>query len=133
MQPGHGVRASLGIEPGLTGGNARHFVVGMPTYEDVIDDAELPWSLEFRSCAEQVARWSLFDDEPLTGLPDLHDAERNQAEALEKEHPEGSDTFDLAVPHSGPLHQVTARSNQPGNTRRITLALGNVRCLLGHR
>ena len=62
----------------------------MPTYEDVIDDAELPWSLEFRSCAEQVARWSRFDDEPLTGLPDLHDAERNQAERSRKNIPRGA-------------------------------------------
>ncbi|HEX8201931.1 MAG TPA: CHAT domain-containing protein, partial [Isosphaeraceae bacterium] len=38
---------------------------------DIFDDRGLPWNVFYRPGAEEVARWTLFDDDPMFGLPEL--------------------------------------------------------------
>jgi formylglycine-generating enzyme required for sulfatase activity len=51
------------------GGKPRDLFAKNPTDEDVIDDYGFPW--EFRPGTEHAERWSLFEDDPLFGLPKL--------------------------------------------------------------
>ena len=73
LQSGRGLRTGRGADQGRRGGNHRDFVFETPTALDVIDDGGCPWNVQYRPGSEQVARWNLFEDDPLFGLPDLPD------------------------------------------------------------
>jgi hypothetical protein len=60
-----------GLSKARRGANQRDFVAATPSHEDVIDDAGFPWKVHYRPGSEHVERWSLFEDDPLFGLPDL--------------------------------------------------------------
>jgi hypothetical protein len=50
---------------------ARELVASGLSNSDVSDDDGFPWSLHYRKGSEHLERWSLFDDDPLYGLPEL--------------------------------------------------------------
>ncbi len=60
-----------GLIKAARGGNPRDLVAATPNYEDVTDDNGFPWVVQYRKGSEHVARWNLFEDDPLFGLPDL--------------------------------------------------------------
>src|SRR5271157_439517 len=60
-----------GLIKAARGGNPRDLVAATPNYEDVTDDDGFPWIVQYRKGSEHVARWNLFEDDPLFGLPEL--------------------------------------------------------------
>ena len=60
-----------GLSKAARGGKSRDFVAATPSHEEVTDDDGFPWIVQYRKGSEHVARWNLFEDDPLFGLPDL--------------------------------------------------------------
>ena len=60
-----------GLINAARGGNPRDLVAATPSHEDVMDDVGFPWIVQYRKGSEHVARWNLFEDDPLFGLPEL--------------------------------------------------------------
>ena len=52
-------------------GKHRDLVAESPAHGDVTDDEGFPWRVQYRAGSEHIARWSLFEDDPLFGLPGL--------------------------------------------------------------
>ena len=62
---------AAGFTRAANGGQSRNLTATAPAREDISDDDGFPWKIQYRPGSEHIARWSLFDDDPLFGLPDL--------------------------------------------------------------